>query len=92
MFLDSEKYLLGELHDYLAAFLPPAVDVLAVPHGGVTQNNDGRSDSKTSNKSSAETGTGEHGCISRKGDADACGEGTDGGNAVHGQAGLASNS
>ncbi|CAM9184413.1 unnamed protein product, partial [Ectocarpus fasciculatus] len=71
VFLDSEKYLLGELHDYLAAFLPPAVDVLALPHGGVTQNNDSRSDSKTS-KSSAETGTGEHGCVSRKGDADAC--------------------
>ncbi|CAB1120349.1 unnamed protein product [Ectocarpus sp. CCAP 1310/34] len=62
VFLDSEKHLLGELHDYLAAFLPPAVDVLAVPHGGVTQNNESRSDGRTPNmKSSAETGTGEHG-------------------------------
>ncbi|CAM9429932.1 unnamed protein product, partial [Ectocarpus sp. 6 AP-2014] len=73
VFLDSEKHLLGELHDYLAAFLPPAVDVLAAPHGGATQNNDSRSDGRTSNsKSSAETGTGKHGCVSRKGDADAC--------------------
>ncbi|CAM9380643.1 unnamed protein product, partial [Ectocarpus sp. 8 AP-2014] len=73
VFLDSEKYLLGELHDYLAVFLPPAVDALAVPHGGVTQNNDSRSDGKTPNiKSSAETGTGKHGCVSRKGDAAAC--------------------
>ncbi|CAM9869437.1 unnamed protein product [Ectocarpus sp. 4 AP-2014] len=93
VFLDSEKHLLGELHDYLAGFLPPAVDVLAVPHGGVTQKNDSRSDGRTPNiKSSAETGTGEHGCVSRKGDADACGEGTDDGNAGHGQADLASNS
>ncbi|CAM9471997.1 unnamed protein product, partial [Ectocarpus sp. 12 AP-2014] len=73
VFLDSEKYLLGELHDYLAAFLPPAVDVLAEPHGGVTQNDDSRSDGRTPNiKSSAETGTGEYGRVSRKGDADAC--------------------